>query len=167
MAASTRPASLYPDEVPVSSFSSSDLSGSSTSPGVTCLHNGNVYRHKERFTSSNVGLKPEHPDQCVQCSCEVSHLFYESLHKMYDASVHISNINSLFGLSDVLFESKSSVEDDPRYPPSRIFCCFAVVSPSGPIRQCHNLVREPYSKSQVETLTCLIKKNPKRKKKET
>ncbi|KZS13768.1 Uncharacterized protein APZ42_021157 [Daphnia magna] len=40
--------------------------------------------------------------------------FYESLHKMYDASVHISNINSLFGLSDVLFESKSSVEDDPR-----------------------------------------------------
>lgn len=70
MAASTRPASLYPDEVPVSSFSSSDLSGSSTSPGVTCLHNGNVYRHKERFTSSNVGLKPEHPDQCVQCSCE-------------------------------------------------------------------------------------------------
>lgn len=50
-------------------------------------------------------------------------LFYESLHKMYDASVHISNINSLFGLSDVLFESKSSVEDDPRYPPSRIFCC--------------------------------------------
>jgi hypothetical protein len=71
-AASTRPASFYPEEVPVSSFSSSDLSGSSTSSGVTCLHNGNVYRHKERFTSSNVGLKPEHADQCVQCSCEVS-----------------------------------------------------------------------------------------------
>jgi hypothetical protein len=71
-AASTRPAPFYPEEVPVSSFSSSDLSGSSTSSGVTCLHNGNVYRHKERFTSSNVGLKPEHADQCVQCSCEVS-----------------------------------------------------------------------------------------------
>ncbi|XP_046453734.1 uncharacterized protein LOC124201617 isoform X1 [Daphnia pulex] len=69
-AASTRPAPFYPEEVPVSSFSSSDLSGSSTSSGVTCLHNGNVYRHKERFTSSNVGLKPEHADQCVQCSCE-------------------------------------------------------------------------------------------------
>ncbi|XP_046656357.1 protein kinase C-binding protein NELL1-like [Daphnia pulicaria] len=65
---------FHPESViPVSSFSLSDLSGgggSSTSSGVTCLHNGNVYRHKERFTSANVGLKPEHADQCVQCSCE-------------------------------------------------------------------------------------------------
>jgi hypothetical protein len=65
---------FYPETVPVSSLSLSDLSGGSTSSGVTCLHNGNVYRHKERFTSSNVGLKPDHADQCVQCSCEVSHL---------------------------------------------------------------------------------------------
>jgi hypothetical protein len=70
---------FHPESViPVSSFSLSDLSGggSSTSSGVTCLHNGNVYRHKERFTSANVGLKPEHADQCVQCSCEVSSFFF-------------------------------------------------------------------------------------------
>lgn len=36
----------------------------------TCVHNGNVYRHKERFSSSSIGLKPEHPNQCVQCACE-------------------------------------------------------------------------------------------------
>ncbi|XP_045036348.1 chordin-like protein 2 [Daphnia magna] len=32
------------ENVRVSSFSLSDLSSSSTSSGVTCLHNGNVYR---------------------------------------------------------------------------------------------------------------------------
>ncbi|XP_057381036.1 von Willebrand factor C and EGF domain-containing protein-like isoform X1 [Daphnia carinata] len=58
------------ENVRMSSFSLSDLSGSSTSSGVTCLHNGNVYRHKERFTSTSIGLKPEHPNQCVQCACE-------------------------------------------------------------------------------------------------
>lgn len=42
------------------------------STATTCLHSGNVYRHKERFTSTTVGLKPEHPNQCVQCACEVS-----------------------------------------------------------------------------------------------
>ena len=42
---------------------------------TTCLHNGNVYRHKERFTSTSIGLKPEHPNQCVQCACEVNFSF--------------------------------------------------------------------------------------------
>ena len=58
-------APTYPDSA--SSSGSVDVS-----TATTCLHNGNVYRHKERFTSATVGLKPEHPNQCVQCACEVT-----------------------------------------------------------------------------------------------
>jgi len=47
----------------VSSFAERETSN-------TCVHNGNVYNHKERFSSSSIGLKPEHPNQCVQCACE-------------------------------------------------------------------------------------------------
>jgi hypothetical protein len=66
---------IHVENVAVSSLSDVMSSTTTTSSGVTCLHNGNVYRHKERFTSSNVGLKPDHADQCVQCSCEVSQFF--------------------------------------------------------------------------------------------
>lgn len=73
--ASTRPAPFYPESVapPPATATSSDMSSSSSGgSSSTCLHNGNVYRHKERFTSTSIGLKPEHPNQCVQCACEVS-----------------------------------------------------------------------------------------------
>lgn len=66
-AASTRP--LESSATPAADVGSTS--------GVTCLHNGNVYRHKERFTSTSIGLKPDHPNQCVQCACEVSVVFLD------------------------------------------------------------------------------------------
>jgi len=70
------PSSFLPsDPVPTSALSSSSslMAGSGLGDGgtTTCLHNGNVYRHKERFTSASIGLKPDNANQCVQCVCQV------------------------------------------------------------------------------------------------
>lgn len=53
----------------------SSISDASAVSNITCLHNGKVYSHKERFTSTSIGLKPDHANQCVQCACEVSVVF--------------------------------------------------------------------------------------------
>jgi len=72
---SSRKSSATTTSSSISSSSSSSSTKNVTSfaereAATTCLHNGNVYRHKERFSSPSIGLKPEHANQCVQCACE-------------------------------------------------------------------------------------------------